>query len=59
MSAFLPEKKAQAEALSLLLAQRVREYFKSPENREAFEEWYFKRTGQKYEWKSVDLEGGK
>lgn len=59
MSAFLPEKKAQAEALSLLLAQIVREYFKSEEHRKEFEAWFLKRTGQKYEWKSVDLKGGK
>lgn len=53
MSQFVPEKKAQAEALSLLLAQIVREYFKDEQHRAEFEEWYFKRTGQKYEWKPL------
>ena len=53
MSVFVPEKQAQARALSLLLAQRVREYFKSPEHRAEFEEWYFKRTGKKYELKPL------
>ena len=34
MSVFVPEKQAQASALSLLVAQRVREYFKDEAHRE-------------------------
>lgn len=39
MSAFVPEKQAQAKAASLLLAQRVRDYFKDEEHRRDFEVW--------------------
>jgi len=53
MGVFVPEKQAQARALSLLLGQRVRDHFKSPENRVAFEAWYEKKTGHKYEWKKI------
>ncbi len=54
MSAFTPNKQAQAKALGLLLAQRVREYFKSPENRAEFEAWYLKKYGKPYKWNSVN-----
>lgn len=53
MSAFVPEKQAQAKALSLLLARSVREYFGDETHRQEFERWYEKRCGKKYEWKGV------
>lgn len=53
MSVFVPEKQAQARAASLLLAQRVREFFKDPQNRQEFEIWYEARHGKKYEWRSI------
>ena len=53
MSQFVPGKQAQARAASLLLAQRVRNYFKDEDHRKEFEVWYEKKTGQKYEWKPV------
>ena len=52
MSVFAPEKQAQARAASLLLAQRVREYFKDEDHRREFEQWYEKRYGRTYQWKS-------
>ena len=55
MSVFVPEKQAQAKALSLLLAQRVREYFKDEQHRAEFEVWYERKTGEKYVWKKVTL----
>lgn len=55
MSAFVPEKQAQAKAASLLLAQRVRDYFKDEEHRRDFEVWYEKRCGKKYQWKGVSV----
>lgn len=53
MSAFTPEKVPQAMAASLLVAQKVREYFKDEEHRQEFERWYGLRYGKKYEWKKV------
>lgn len=53
MSAFVPTKQAQARAASLLLAQRVRNYFEDEDNRKAFEVWYEQKTGKKYEWKPI------
>ena len=53
MSVFVPEKQAQAKALSLLLVGRVRDYFKSEEHRKEFEAWYLKRCGKPYEWKPI------
>ena len=53
MSAFVPEKQGQVKAASLLLAQRVREFFKDPQNRLEFESWYEAKYGKKYEWRSV------
>ena len=50
MSIFTPEKQAQARAASLLLAQRVREYFKNPDHRRAFEIWYLNRYEKPYVW---------
>lgn len=49
MSIFVPEKQAQAGAVSLLLAQKVRDYFKDEQNREKFEIWYESRNGKPYE----------
>lgn len=53
MSVFVPEKQAQARAVSLLLAQKVRDYFKDEQNREKFEIWYESKNGKPYEWKKV------
>ena len=53
MSVFTPEKQAQANALSKLLAQRVREYFKSPEHRAEFEAWHRRKYGRPYKWKAA------
>nr|DAO18592.1 MAG TPA: hypothetical protein [Caudoviricetes sp.] len=53
MSVFTPEKQAQAKAASLLLAQRVREYFKDEQHRQEFEVWYQKHYGKAYEWKGI------
>ena len=55
MSAFVAEKQVQAMAASLLLAQKVRNYFKEEENRREFEVWYDARYGKKYEWKKVTV----
>lgn len=53
MSVLVPEKQAQARALSLLLAQKVRTYFKDEQHRREFEDWYEQRYGKKYKWKKV------
>lgn len=53
MSVFVPEKQAQARAASLLIAQRVRDYFKDAAHRAEFEIWYEQRYGKKYTWKKV------
>lgn len=53
MRVFCTEVDAQARAESLLVAQKVREYFKEAGHRTAFEEWYKQRYGKKYEWKRV------
>ena len=53
MSAFVAEKQGQAKAASLLLAQRVREYFKDEQHRQELEVWYQKRYGKAYEWKGI------
>lgn len=53
MSAFIPEKQAQAKAASLLLAQRVRDFFKDEHHRKEFEIWYEERYGKKYKWEKV------
>ena len=55
MSAFIAEKQGQAKAASLLLAQRVRNFFKDEGNRKEFEVWYENRYGRKYEWKRVTV----
>lgn len=56
MSVFTPDKQAQARSLSLLLAQRVREYFKNEQHRKEFEVWYIKKYGKPYQWVSVSQE---
>ena len=53
MSVFVAEKQPQAKAASLLLAQRVRDYFKDSVHREEFEQWYLQKYGKKYVWKKV------
>lgn len=53
VSVFVPEKQAQARAASLLLAQRVRDYFKDSSHRAEFEDWYRQRHGKEYAWKKV------
>ena len=55
MSAFVPEKQAQAKAASLLVAQKVRNFFKDEHNRQEFENWYEERYGKKYQWKKVTV----
>lgn len=52
-SVFTQEVQGQAKALSLLIAQSVREYFKEEENRKKFEQWYEQRYGSQYVWKNV------
>lgn len=53
VSVFVPEKQAQARAASLLLVQRVRDYFKDSSHRAEFEDWYRQRYGKEYAWKKV------
>lgn len=55
-SVFVPEKQAQAKALSLLLAQTVREYFKDTGHRAEFEKWYEQKYGEKYVWQKVKID---
>lgn len=50
---FLPEVQAQAKALSLLLAQTVREYFKDEGHRKDFEAWYMGKYGKPYQWVNI------
>ena len=54
MSVFVPEVQAQARAASLLLVQRVREYFTDEEHRKAAESWYEQKYGKKYQWKPIN-----
>ena len=56
---FVQAVEPQAMAVSLVLAQRVRDHFKNPDNRSEFEEWYFKKYGKPYKWKKVRSKGGK
>lgn len=53
MSVFAPEVQAQARAASLLLVQRVRDYFKDSNHRKEFEQWYLKKYGTPYEWAKI------
>ena len=34
-----------------ILLQKVQNYYKDPEHRKQFEEWYRKKYGKEYEWK--------
>lgn len=54
MSVFVPEVQAQARAASLLLVQRVREYFTDEGHRKAFEIWYEQKYSKKYQWKPIN-----
>lgn len=47
MSVFVPEKQAQARAASLLVAQKVRDYFKDADHRREFEQWYLEKYGNR------------
>lgn len=54
MSVFVPEKQAQARAASLLVAQKVRDYFKGADHRREFEQWYLEKYGTPYAWKPIE-----
>ena len=56
MSVFVPEVQAQARALSLLIAQKVREYFKDEAHRAAFEAWHEQKYGEKYVCEKVSTQ---
>ena len=53
VSVFVSQKQAQVRAASLLLAQRVRDYFKDNSHRVEFENWYRQKYGKQYAWKKV------
>lgn len=55
MSGFTPEKQAQAAALGLTVAERVRDYFTNARHRRDFELWYEKRYGRPYKWEKVKV----
>ena len=38
--------------LAVCLAREVTEYFRDPEHRKKFEEWYLKKYGESYDWKN-------
>lgn len=44
-------KEGDAKLFARYIAQDIREYLKSEEHRKEFEEYYFKKYGEKYEWK--------
>ncbi len=48
-SKLLPE---TARRVSKLALKHCREYLRTPAHRREFEEWYFKKYGVKYQWKS-------
>lgn len=54
MSVFVSEVQAQARAASLLLAQRVREYFTDEGHRKEFESWYEQKYGKPYQWEKIN-----
>ena len=43
---------AELSALTTLLTSRVKEYFKSPDHRKEFEEWYYRTYAKEYVWKN-------
>lgn len=46
--------------LAVCLAREVTEYFRDPEHRKKFEEWYLKKYGESYDWKNpTDRRKGK
>lgn len=49
----IPEKRGQLQALGMTVAQRVRDYFKSPTHRKAFEAWYMEKYSKPYKWERV------
>lgn len=55
MSVFVLDKHGQAMAASLLIAQKVREYFKDIEHREEFEDWYKQRYNKVYMWGRITV----
>lgn len=55
MSAFVPEVEGQAKAFASLLARSVREFFQNERHRKEFEEWYLKKYGTPYVWKTTNL----
>lgn len=34
-----------------VLVEKVKDYFKDPEHRKKFEDWYRKKYGKDYEWR--------
>lgn len=44
-------KEGDAKLFARYIAQDIREYFKTEEHRKEFEEYYFEKYGEKYEWK--------
>ena len=44
-------KEGDAKLFARYIAQDIREYLKTEEHRKEFEEYYFEKYGEKYEWK--------
>ena len=42
-----------ARRVAILALKHCREYLRSPAHRREFEEWYFKKYGVKYQWKTA------
>jgi hypothetical protein len=55
MSGFIPEKQAQASALGMTLAEKVRGFYKNEQHRKEFELWYKQKYGKPYQWKKVKV----
>lgn len=53
MSVFTPEAQGQAVVLAGMLAGRVREHFRDPENRRKFEQWHLETYGEPYIWEPL------
>lgn len=41
---------AEAQGEAVVLAGRVRGYFRDPEHRRKFEQWHLETYGEPYEW---------
>lgn len=41
----------EEKAIVPVLVAKVKDYFKDPEHRKAFEDWYRKKYGKEYEWR--------